>query len=101
MVQDGKQRNVTAVVVSSSGDKSIKAAIDYKVKHPRYGKFIRRRTKLSVHDEHNAASVGDVVEIAQSRPYSKTKRWRLVRIVKAASGGKPLDNEAVSKTKQQ
>jgi small subunit ribosomal protein S17 len=73
---------VTAVVVSKSGSKSIKVAIDYKVKHPKYGKYIRRRTTLAVHDEHNKSAVGDIVEIVESRPYSKTKRWRLVEVLK-------------------
>ena len=72
---------VTAVVVSKSGNKSVKVAIDYKVKHPKYGKYIRRRTTLAVHDEHNKSAVGDIVEIVESRPYSKTKSWRLVKVL--------------------
>ena len=76
-----KIKPVTAVVVSKSGDKSIKVAIDYKVKHPKYGKYIRRRTTLNVHDEHNKSAVGDVVEVVESRPYSKTKSWRLVKVL--------------------
>ena len=69
------------VVVSKSGDKSVKVQIDYTVKHPMYGKYIKRRTKLGVHDEQNAAGVGDVVEIAECRPISKSKNWRLVKVV--------------------
>ena len=69
------------VVVSKSGDKSVKVQIDYKIKHPMYGKYIKRRTKLGVHDEQNAAGVGDVVEIAECRPISKSKNWRLVKVV--------------------
>ncbi len=80
-MQEQKLKTKTAVVTSKSGDKSIKVAIDYKIKHPRYGKYVKRRTKLGVHDEHKQAGVGDVVEVAQCRPYSKTKSWRLVRIV--------------------
>ena len=80
-MQDRKLKTVTGVVVSNSGAKSIKVAIDFKVRHPKYGKYVKRRTKLGVHDEHKQASVGDVVEVAQCRPYSKTKSWRLVRIV--------------------
>ena len=83
-MQDRKLKTQTAVVISNSGDKSIKVAIDFKVKHPKYGKYIKRRSKLSVHDEHNQANVGDVVEISESRPYSKTKSWRLVSVVKKA-----------------
>ncbi len=73
-----------ATVVSRSGDKSITCQIDYKVKHPRYGKYIRRRTKLGVHDPKNLASLGDLVEIAECRPISKTKNWRLVKVLKKA-----------------
>jgi len=70
-----------AVVVSKSGDKSIKVHINYKVKHPVYGKYIKRRTKLVVHDSADEARVGDVVDIAECRPISKTKNWRLVKVV--------------------
>jgi len=83
-MQDRKLKTQTVVVISNSGDKSIKVAIDFKVKHPKYGKYIKRRSKLAVHDEHNQANVGDVVEISESRPYSKTKSWRLVSVVKKA-----------------
>ncbi len=79
-----KLKTMTGVVISRSGDKSIKVAIDFKVKHPKYGKYVKRRTKLGVHDEHNSCGVGDVVEVAQCRPYSKTKSWRLVRVVEKA-----------------
>lgn len=72
---------LTGTVTSNSGDKSIRVTIDYKVKHPKYGKYIRRRTKLAVHDEQNQCNVGDVVEIAECRAYSKTKSWRLVRVL--------------------
>ena len=80
-MQDSKVKTLTAAVVSKSGDKSVTVAIDYKVKHPKYGKYMRRRTKLAVHDEHNQSDVGDVVEIAQCRPLSKRKSWRLLKIV--------------------
>jgi len=83
-VQNQKLKTETAVVISKSGNKSIKAAIDFKVKHPKYGKYVKRRTTLSVHDEHNQAGVGDVVEISQCRPLSRTKSWRLVRVVEKA-----------------
>jgi len=75
---------LTGTVSSNSGIKSIRVTIDYKVKHPKYGKYIRRRTKLAVHDELNQCGVGDVVEIAESRPYSKTKSWRVVRVMQKA-----------------
>ncbi len=70
------------VVVSKSGDKSVKVQIDYTVKRQRYGKYIKRRTKLGVHDENNAAGIGDTVEIVECRPISKSKSWRLIRVVK-------------------
>ena len=81
-MQERKSKTITSVVTSNSGDKSIKVAIDFKVKHPKYGKYIKRRTKLSVHDEHNQANVGDLVEICQCRPHSKTKSYRLVKVLK-------------------
>lgn len=77
-------KTVTGVVVSNSGDKSIKVTIEFKIKHPKYGKYVKRQTRFGVHDEHNKASKGDLVEVAQCRPYSKTKNWRLVRVVKKA-----------------
>ena len=73
------------VVESDARDKTRKVAIRYSVKHPKYGKYIRRRTVLHVHDEENASHVGDTVEIAECRPISKTKNWVLVEVVKKAS----------------
>ena len=81
--QDVK-KNQRAVVVSKSGDKSIVCQVDYKVKHPRYGKYVRRRTKLGVHDPNNQAGVGDRVVISECRPISKTKSWRLVKVLEKA-----------------
>ena len=75
---------LTGEVVSKSGDKSVRVNIDFKVRHPKYGKYVKRRTKIGVHDEHNQSAVGDVVEIAECRPHSKTKSWRLVKVVKRA-----------------
>jgi len=76
----------TGTVAAISGDKTVGVIIDNLVKHPLYGKYIRRRTKLSVHDPANAASVGDVVEVIPCRPISKQKAWRLVRVVRSAAG---------------
>jgi small subunit ribosomal protein S17 len=82
-MEDKTIKNVKrAVVVSKSGDKSITVQIDYKVKHPMYGKYIKRRTKLGVHDENNVAGVGDTVDIVECRPISKSKSFRLVSVVK-------------------
>jgi small subunit ribosomal protein S17 len=75
---------LTGIVTSDSGNKSVRVTIDYKVKHPKYGKYVRRRTKLAVHDERNQCGVGDVVEITECRPHSKTKSWRLVRVLQKA-----------------
>ena len=83
-MQDQKLKTLSGVVMSRSGNKSVKVAIDYKVRHPKYGKFIRRRTKLSVHDEQNQSGVGDVIEIAECRPRSKSKSWRLVKVLQKA-----------------
>ena len=82
MEQKKERKTKTGVVISNSGDKSIRVVMNYLVKHPKYGKYIKRRTKLSVHDEANKAAVGDVVQIAECRPFSKTKSWRLVRVLK-------------------
>ncbi|MHC4456209.1 MAG: 30S ribosomal protein S17 [Planctomycetota bacterium] len=83
-MQERKIKILTGVVISQSGNKSIKVAVDFKVKHRKYGKYIKRRTKFGVHDERNQAGVGDIVEIVQCRPYSKTKSWRLTKIVEKA-----------------
>ena len=79
-----KTKTLTGLVSSKSGDKSIRVTIDYKVKHPKYNKYIRRRTRLAVHDERNLCGVGDTVEITESRPYSKTKSWRVVQVTQKA-----------------
>jgi small subunit ribosomal protein S17 len=83
-MQDRKLKTLTGLVINNSGNKSVKVAIDYKVRHPKYGKYMKRRTKLAVHDEHNQSGIGDVIEIAECRPRSKTKGWRLVKIVEKA-----------------
>ena len=80
-----KIKTITGMVISNSGDKSIKVAIDFKVKHPKYGKYVKRRTTFGVHDERNQAYVGDIVEIAEGRVYSKTKSWRLVSVLEKAA----------------
>ncbi len=80
----GQRRVCQAVVVSDKRDKTIKVVVESMIKHPRYGKYIRQRTMMHVHDEKNEASVGDKVEIIESRPMSKTKNWRLVRILEKA-----------------
>ena len=69
------------VVTSNKMTKTITVAVERKVKHPIYGKFIKKTTSFHAHDEKNEASIGDVVRIMETRPMSKTKRWRLVEIV--------------------
>ena len=76
-----KAREMTGVVLSSKADKTITVRIDRRVKHPVYGKFIRRTTKLAAHDPSNRCREGDVVTIVETRPISKTKSWRLARVV--------------------
>lgn len=80
------RRNRFGVVQSDGRDKTIKVRIDRSVRHPKYGKYLRRKTVLHAHDERNEARVGDVVEISECRPMSKTKNWRLVRILRRAAG---------------
>ena len=77
-------RTVQGRVVSNKMDKSITVAVERKVKHPIYGKFIKRTTKLHAHDETNQCNEGDVVTIRECRPLSKTKTWMLVDVVTKA-----------------
>lgn len=72
------------VVTSDKMDKTITVAVERKVKHPIYGKFVKKTTKFHAHDEKQECGVGDVVKIMETRPLSKTKRWRLVEIVEKA-----------------
>lgn len=73
-------------VVSDKCDKTRTVAVEYQFRHPKYGKYIKRSTKHKVHDPENASHLGDTVEIARSRPMSKTKGYRLVRVVEKAIG---------------
>src|SRR4051794_11497808 len=75
---------VTGRVLSSKMNKTITVAIERQVSHPLYGKFIRRRTKLHAHDENNECKEGDLVMIQECRPLSKTKSWRLVKVLEKA-----------------
>ena len=79
------QRTLTGTVSSDKMNKSVTVMIERRVKHPIYGKFIKRSTKLHVHDENNECGIGDTVVIEQCRPISKTKSWRLVKVVDKAS----------------
>ena len=75
-------RTVTGKVISDKMHKTIVVQIERKVKHPSYGKYVRRFSKMYAHDEDNACRIGDIVTIQHSRPISKTKRWKLVEIVR-------------------
>lgn len=79
----GKRRTVVGQVVSDKMDKTITVKQERLVKHPLYGKYVRRSTIYKAHDEANKANTGDLVEIAFGRPVSKTKNWRLVRVIRA------------------
>ncbi len=79
--QGSKTRTLTGRVVCDKMHKTMTVLVERKVKHPKYGKYIKRSTRLHVHDEDNLCRVGDVVEISQCRPLSKTKSWRLQSVV--------------------
>jgi small subunit ribosomal protein S17 len=74
------------VVTSDKRDKTRTVVVAFQVRHPKYGKYLKRQSRFQVHDEKNASKLGDRVEIANCRPVSKTKTWRLVRVVEASVG---------------
>ncbi len=78
------KRTVTGKVVSNKMDKSIVVLIERKVKHPIYGKYVKRSTKICAHDEANTCNEGDTVRIVECRPISKRKTWRLLEVVEAS-----------------
>ncbi len=80
-----ERKVMRGIVTSNKMQKTLVVQVDRKVRHPLYEKFISKRTKLYAHDEKNEAKVGDVVEVCQTRPLSKLKSWRLVRIIQKAS----------------
>jgi small subunit ribosomal protein S17 len=83
-LERGRRKVRTGVVVSEAMDKTVLVRIDRQVRHPRYDKTVRRSSKLAVHDETNDAHVGDTVRVVETRPLSKSKRWRLVEVVERA-----------------
>ncbi len=87
VVSEGKALRIqTGSVISDRMHKSATVLIERKVKHPIYGKFVKKSTKLHIHDENNECSIGDTVQISECRPVSKTKSWALVKVVnKSAS----------------
>jgi small subunit ribosomal protein S17 len=82
------------VVTSAKPNKTIRVEVPFLTQHPKYGKYIRRRTVLHAHDEKNEAREGDRVEVMACRPISKTKSWRLIRIVAPAAGTRTADSAA-------
>ncbi len=80
-VERNLRKTKLGVVSSNKMDKTITVKVERKVKHPLYGKFLKKSTKFHAHDEKNECSIGDTVRIMESRPLSKTKRWRLVEVV--------------------
>ncbi len=82
--QVGAKRTLQGVVTSNAGNKSATIMIERRIKHPIYGKFIKRSTKIHLHDEANECNKGDTILIEECRPMSKTKSWKLVKIVEKA-----------------
>lgn len=79
------------VVISDKRDKTRTVSVDFQVRHPKYGKYLKRSTSFHVHDEKNESKLGDRVEIANCRPISKTKSWRLIRVVEKAPA--PIEHQ--------
>ena len=84
MVERNLRKTRIGVVTSNKMTKTITVAVERKVKHPMYGKFLKKTTKFHAHDEKNECSIGDTVKIMETRPLSATKRWRLLEIVEKA-----------------
>jgi small subunit ribosomal protein S17 len=82
--EEKSNRRLTGRVVSDAMDKTITVLVERRVKHPLYGKFIRRSTKIHAHDETNECNRGDLVTVEQCRPLSKTKAWRLIEVIEKA-----------------
>ena len=78
------RKELVSMVTGDTGDKSVKVTVDYKIPHPLYGKEIKRKTTVHVHDENNACNIGDQVRIMATRPMSKLKRWRIVDLLHKA-----------------
>lgn len=84
MAERNRRKTISGTVTSRSGDKSVKVTYDYKIRHPLYIKEVKRKTVIHAHDEKNECAVGDRVEIMETRPISKLKRFRVTRIVDRA-----------------
>jgi small subunit ribosomal protein S17 len=85
-VRHSRRKTQIGFVSSKMGDKSVKVTVPYKTPHPLYHKVINRKTVLHVHDEKNETKVGDKIEVMETRPISRLKRWRVIRVVEASVG---------------
>lgn len=84
MAERNLRKSRTGVVSSNKMDKTITVVVERKIMHPKYGKFLKKSSKLHAHDEKNECGIGDIVRIEETRPLSRTKRWRLVEVVEKA-----------------
>lgn len=84
--KQGLRKVLRGTVTSDKMDKTLTVVVDRLARHPMYEKFMRRRTKVHAHDENNEGRVGDVVEVMETRPLSKLKRWRLVKVLRRQEG---------------
>ncbi len=99
MAERGRRKTEVGVVVSDKMDKTVVVRVERLVQHPKYGKVMRRHTKFYAHDERNECKVGDRVLIIETRPLSKLKRWRVVRILEKAEEEVPPAEEVVGDDK--
>jgi small subunit ribosomal protein S17 len=83
-VERNLRKTRVGIVTSNKMNKTITVAVERKVKHPMYGKFVKKTTKFHAHDEKDECTIGDIVKIMETRPLSKTKRWRLVEVIEKA-----------------
>lgn len=84
VIQRNNRKEVIGKVVSNKAEKTIVVLVERRIKHPVYGKFIRKSTKFMAHDENNECNIGDTVNLMETRPLSKQKRWRMVKILEKA-----------------
>lgn len=95
MTKEKTQRLVTGRVSSDKMDKTITVVVERKVKHPLYGKYLSRRSKLHAHDENNECKIGDLVQVVECRPISRSKSWRLVKVIESQAASMPAAADAV------
>lgn len=91
--RQSRRKSLIGFVSSRMGDKSVKVTVPYKTPHPLYHKVINRKTVVHVHDEKNETKVGDKIEVMETRPISRLKRWRVIRVIEASVG---TDSVAIS-----